>query len=196
MGLPLAPSQAVARGVGGISGAVNFVWEIARFKLAAKFPKQSPGASAVAKVIRACKALHTATFLGVSPKFPTHNPEGSAKFLAAKFTTANLTWPEIPPTTPEDGCLRRTVLHAPSESARPKLPSPVPMPRATTGHPEPLTRTRTGNTEACRGCRGCPAQLPPPHARQARQGGGGHKGVRGRWGSPPTEGEGSGKRQG
>ena len=32
--------------MGGISGAVNFVWEISRFKLAAKFPIQNPGSSA------------------------------------------------------------------------------------------------------------------------------------------------------
>ena len=50
----------------------------------------------VAKLHRACKALHTTTFLGVSAKVTTQNPGASAKFPAAKFTTANLTWHETP----------------------------------------------------------------------------------------------------
>ena len=34
------------QGVGGLLGAVQFVWEILRFKLAAEFPTRNPGASA------------------------------------------------------------------------------------------------------------------------------------------------------
>ena len=41
-------SQAPAQSTGGEggSGAVKFVWEISRFKLAAQFPTRNPGASA------------------------------------------------------------------------------------------------------------------------------------------------------
>ena len=87
--------------VSGDLGAVNFVWEISRFKLAAKFRTQNPGASAklepAAKLHRACKALQTTTFLGVSAKCTTQNPGASTNFPAAKFTTANLFWHAIPP---------------------------------------------------------------------------------------------------
>ena len=44
-----SPNEGVRRvrstGGGGGSGAVNFVWKISSFKLAAKFPTQNPGAS-------------------------------------------------------------------------------------------------------------------------------------------------------
>ena len=63
---------------------VNFVWEISRFKVAAKFPTQNPGSctklAPVAELHQACKALHTTTFLGVSAKCTTQKPGASAKF--------------------------------------------------------------------------------------------------------------------
>ena len=67
-------AQAVAVLWSPISGAVNFGWEIARLKLAAKRPTRDPGPSAVANLHRACKALHTTPFLGASTNFPPQNP--------------------------------------------------------------------------------------------------------------------------
>ena len=91
-------------GGGGASGAVNFVWGISRFKLAAKFPTQIAGCSGklapMAKLHRGCKARHTTTFLGVSGNFAAQNPGAFAKISATKLTTANLTWHEPPPPRP------------------------------------------------------------------------------------------------
>ena len=71
---------------GVISGSLNFVWELSRFKLAAKFPNQNP------KLHRAHKARHITTFLGVSARFATQNPGVTAKFLTAKFTLGEIDW--------------------------------------------------------------------------------------------------------
>ena len=51
----------------------------------------------VAKLHQPCTALHTTTFLGVSAQLTTQNGGASAKFPAAKFTTAHLTWHGTPP---------------------------------------------------------------------------------------------------
>ena len=76
----------------------NFALQIGR---EISHTKQSPGASAklapVAKLLQACKALHTTAFLGVSAKFTAQNPGAAAKFPAAQFPTANLTWHGILP---------------------------------------------------------------------------------------------------
>ena len=84
--LPL-PARGIQGGVDFMPSQIrgeNFVWAIWRFKLAMKFPTRNPTASAklapVAQLHRACKALHTGTFLGVSLKFTTQNPWASAEF--------------------------------------------------------------------------------------------------------------------
>ena len=58
-----------ATGGGGISGAVNFAWEISRFKWAVKFPTRN----SVAKLHRACKALHVEREPGPNP---SHRGQG------------------------------------------------------------------------------------------------------------------------
>ena len=74
------------QGGGGISWHFTFAWEISRFKLTAKFPMRNSGSSA--------NFSHTLWALAGGT---TQNPGGSAKCPTAKFTTANLTWREIPP---------------------------------------------------------------------------------------------------
>ena len=88
----------------GVSGAVNVAGETSRFTLAPEFPTQNPEVSAelapVAQLHRACKALHTTTFLGVSAEFCHTKRGASTEVPAAKFTTANLTGPATPPPRP------------------------------------------------------------------------------------------------
>ena len=79
-------------GGGGISGAGNFVWEIARFQLATKFPTQIPGSSTpVAQLHR-----------------PHHNISGSVREIyltksmgfreiSCSDTPANSFWHVTPP---------------------------------------------------------------------------------------------------
>ena len=90
-----------AHGRGGDFGGSQLVWGVLAFQIGRKTSQQNPGPCAklvpVAKLHPACKALHSATFLGVSAKL---DPRASAKFPAAKFTTANLTWHELPPPPP------------------------------------------------------------------------------------------------
>ena len=54
------------------------------------------GVAPAAKPHRACKALHATTFLGGSADFAAQTPGASAKFPAAKFSTANLFSHEAP----------------------------------------------------------------------------------------------------
>ena len=77
---------------GGISWPLNFAWEISRFKLTAKFT-----------LLREFLA-HQQYTLWTLAGGTTQNPGGSAKFFAAKFITANLTWHEPPP-PPLSGCV-------------------------------------------------------------------------------------------
>ena len=74
----------------GVSWHFNFAWEISRFKLTAKFPTRNSG------VLRDTSSAHCGLWRGGT----TQNPGGSAQFPTAKFTTANLTWREIPPPPP------------------------------------------------------------------------------------------------
>ena len=93
-----------AMGGGGMLGAVNFMWEFSRFKLATRFPTKK-GSSAklapVAKLLRAYKALHHNISGCIHQVYHT-NPAASAKFPAAKFTAASLTWHERPQHRPHD----------------------------------------------------------------------------------------------
>ena len=97
MGLGAGRLCCAGRGEGDF-GAVEFVWGISRFKSAAISHTNSAKWAPAAKLHRACKALHSTTCLGVPAKLTTQNP--GAKFPAAKFATANLTWHEIPPPPP------------------------------------------------------------------------------------------------
>ena len=80
---------------GGFGGSQFRV--VSRFKLATKFPERPAKLAPVAKLHRACTALHTTAFLGVSAKFTTQNTGASVKFPAVKFTTSDLAWHGIPP---------------------------------------------------------------------------------------------------
>ena len=95
--LHIATGVLTQGGGGWISGAVNVVWEILRFKLAAKVPTQNPERSAIGTCGSAPPSLHTTTFLGVSANVTAQNRGASSKFPAAKLTTSDLTWHAPPP---------------------------------------------------------------------------------------------------